>query len=250
MTTTRVDILCGGRLALEQPTDGYRFGIDALLLASVAATLPGTSVLDACAGCGVVGLATAQLNPLIGDLTLVELQAPLQDCALRNLERYGSGLGRSQVLAGDLRSLVLPDADIVTMNPPFYRVGAGRVSPNPALAAARHQLNGTLPELVNALNPCIPVHGHLAVVIDAAQQSILDRACDCYGLRAWRRILIAAAPYRREHLAIVVYRRQRVAATAVTRAFLCDSDGHPDQAVQSLTQGQWDAPLPGPLWVG
>lgn len=245
MTATRLDILCGGRLHLEQPVAGYRFGIDSLLLASVAAGLPGEHVLDACAGCGVVGIASVLLNARRRELTLVELQPELHGCATRNLERADIGRVQHRALLGDIRTLEMPPADLVTLNPPFYRIGHGRVSPRPSIATARHQLNGTLPELVNALHSIVAAQGHLVVAIDPAQLTILDRACECHDLRPCRRIVVSAAPDRREHLAIVVYRRQMSAPCSVTRAFLCDIDGQPNHAVQSLTQGNWESPLPG-----
>ena len=56
------DAFLGGGLRILQPKDGYRAGIDAVLLAAAAPVRAGRKerVLDVGAGVGVVGLAVAR----------------------------------------------------------------------------------------------------------------------------------------------------------------------------------------------
>src|SRR5437016_1205479 len=104
-----VDAVCRGEVIVVQPRRGYRFSIDALLLAHFAAEAAQTlkpaarHAIDLCAGCGVVGLLLARRLPGC-ELDLVELQPELARLASEGARR--SGLGeRVRVHSLDLRGL-------------------------------------------------------------------------------------------------------------------------------------------------
>src|SRR6202030_4401649 len=54
-----LDSILGGALCLYQPRRGYRFSVEAVLLARFAAARPTARVLELGAGCGVVALIVA-----------------------------------------------------------------------------------------------------------------------------------------------------------------------------------------------
>ena len=56
-----LDTILGGALRLYQPRRGYRFSVEAVLLARFAAARPAARVLELGAGCGVVALIYAAL---------------------------------------------------------------------------------------------------------------------------------------------------------------------------------------------
>ena len=150
MGATTFDALFGGALALEQSKDGYRFGIDSVLLGAGAPDAD--TMLDGGCGVGVVGLCALHLQP-DARLQAVETQPQLAALAERNVERAGLG-HRARVIVADLRSVELAPVDLVLLNPPFFPVRSGRRNPDPERDAARHEVYGTLPEL------CVAVHSH------------------------------------------------------------------------------------------
>lgn len=127
------DAFLGGRLHLWQPRQGYRAGVDAVLLAASVQARPGQRVLDL--GCGV-GAAILCLNSRVSGLALtgVELHPPMADLARRN---GGEAL---EVFTADLARL--PQAlrerqfDHVLANPPYYDRAASVRSDDPAREAA------------------------------------------------------------------------------------------------------------------
>ena len=145
--TTR-DAFLGGALYVHQPRQGYRAGLDAVLLAaSVTAPASGREqrLLDVGAGVGVVALCAAVRLPGLS-VTLVEQSAPLCELAARNISENGLD-GRACVVR---RDIVQPGAascdqpvdnsfDVVVSNPPFYDMTRHRSSPN-ALKAASHAM--------------------------------------------------------------------------------------------------------------
>ena len=84
------DAFLGGSLRILQPKDGYRAGIDAVLLAAAAPVRVSRKerVLAVGAGVGVVGLAVARRAPR-ADMTLVERESLLAHLARCNIERNG-----------------------------------------------------------------------------------------------------------------------------------------------------------------
>ncbi len=115
------DAFLGGRLMIWQPRQGYRAGVDPVLLAASVPARAGQSVLEL--GCGV-GVASLCLAARVAGLELagVEIQADYAALARRNAAAAGYAL---QVETGDLTAL--PDSlrqrqfDHVIANPPYFQ---------------------------------------------------------------------------------------------------------------------------------
>jgi tRNA1(Val) A37 N6-methylase TrmN6 len=147
---TSDDAFLGGALRILQPQEGYRAGLDAVLLAAAAPVQEGRRehVLDVGAGAGTVGLAVARR---VADtaVTLVERDPDLAALARTNVERNGLS-GRVRVVEGDvtrpLREIEGLAAhaetfDHVLANPPFHTEGRGTPAGD-ALKAGGHAMPG------------------------------------------------------------------------------------------------------------
>ncbi|WP_350332902.1 tRNA1(Val) (adenine(37)-N6)-methyltransferase [Coralliovum pocilloporae] len=147
MSNTTIDAFLGDGLAIEQPRNGaHRSGIDAVLLAAAVPAKPGDDVVDLGSGVGVAGLCVAARVGQV-NLTLVERDADAAFLARSNLERSENSrhLRSARVLETDVTQrggareaagLVPKMADHVLLNPPYYRPGEVRQSPNEARARA------------------------------------------------------------------------------------------------------------------
>lgn len=136
------DTLFNGRLACRQHRQGYRFSVDAVLLAHFCRPAARSRVLDLGCGCGVISLILCHRHPELR-LTGLELQPALAELARSNAEANQLGT-RFAVRQGDLRRIgerILPESfDLVVSNPPYHRVGGGRISREDECALARHEL--------------------------------------------------------------------------------------------------------------
>ncbi len=155
----------GGGLHFLQPIRGYRFAVDALLLAGFARLKADDLVLDFGAGCGVVGLILAWANPA-ARLICLELQPALAELAWRNahLNRLQD---RVAVLEGDLRREGLfsdLNFDVIAANPPYRPAGSGRLGPVEQRNLARHELKSTLNDWLQAARRWLKPQGRLYVV--------------------------------------------------------------------------------------
>lgn len=114
------DAVLGGRLRLWQPRRGFRFGMDAVLLAAACPARPGQSVLEL--GCGV-GTALLCLGVRVDGLALtgVEVQAGYAELARQNAAEAGIA---ARIVTADLadlpKDLRQESHDAVLMNPPYF----------------------------------------------------------------------------------------------------------------------------------
>jgi FkbM family methyltransferase len=147
------DAFLGGALRILQPKDGYRAGVDAVLLAAAAPVTDGRGqlILDVGAGVGVVGLAVAR-RVADASVLLVEREAKLAEIARGNIERNGLS-ARVRVIVADVSRRLedLPELeaeagifDHVLANPPYNAEGAGTVSVDALKAAANFMPGATL----------------------------------------------------------------------------------------------------------
>ncbi|SDF57814.1 tRNA1(Val) A37 N6-methylase TrmN6 [Celeribacter baekdonensis] len=118
--TETCDAFLGGRVQLYQPADGYRAGVDPVLLAAATPAQPGQTVLEL--GCGA-GAASLCLHARVTGLSLtgVEMQPLYADLARRNAVLNGADM---RIVDADLRHLPSDikarGFDHVIANPPYY----------------------------------------------------------------------------------------------------------------------------------
>jgi tRNA1Val (adenine37-N6)-methyltransferase len=183
------DTLYRGRLSLEQPAHGYRFSVDAPLLARFAAYGgPYEHAVDLGAGCGAVGLSLAIMGAALR-VTGVEIQPDLCEAFRRNVA--GNGLsGRVEVVEEDLRRLdaaLLPgSADLVVSNPPYFRAGSGPLNPNRALALARHEIACQLDDVVRVARRLVSAGGRIALILPADRLADAMARLEAHGMAANR----------------------------------------------------------------
>ncbi|WP_377509129.1 tRNA1(Val) (adenine(37)-N6)-methyltransferase [Octadecabacter sp. R77987] len=122
------DAFLGGRLTISQPADGFRAGVDAVLLAAAIPAKTGDHVLEL--GCGV-GTALLCLGARVPglDITGLELQPAYADLARWNVTSNGADAeivtSNLSDMPADLRNRSF---DHVMANPPYYRPGVGHAS--------------------------------------------------------------------------------------------------------------------------
>jgi len=118
------DDFLGGRVRLLQPRQGYRAGVDPVLLAAAVPARSGMRVLELGCGGGQALLCLAARVPGLA-LSGLELQANYADLARRNAALNAADLS---VFEGDLSALPVDlrhqQFDHVIANPPYYRAGA------------------------------------------------------------------------------------------------------------------------------
>ncbi len=180
-----LDAIGEGEVRLLQRKAGYRFNLDAVLLADFAMRPRGgsrrLSVIDLGTGCGVIALLLKSRRP-VWSVAALELQPSLADLARRNAELNGLDL---RVVEGDLRAPppdLGRDFDLVVANPPFFAAGGGHRSPDDEKAIARQEWSATADDLARATKRLLKSNGAFCVVYPAGRLPHLFSALAKHGL--------------------------------------------------------------------
>jgi len=169
MNSYTTDTFFNGRIQVKQNQAGYRFSIDAVLLADQAAPRSGDKVIDLGTGCGIISLIMAYCNP---DITVyaVEVQEELTQLAISNVKN-NSLQDCITVLGADMKTMK-PDmtagpVDLVVCNPPYRRPGAGRINPDNQRAVARHELKANLQDVIVTARRMLKTAGRFVTIYTA-----------------------------------------------------------------------------------
>ncbi len=125
---------------LVQPEKGYRFSLDALLLACFINVSNGQRGLDLGAGCGAAALGLLLMQNNL-QMTGVEIDPQLATAARTNAELLGFS-DLFEIVQDDIMSYKLDHSscfDFVMANPPYRTKGQGRVSPDSSRRVARFE---------------------------------------------------------------------------------------------------------------
>lgn len=147
-----LDDLMGGRIKVLQKASGYRFSLDALLLAHFVRLRVGEQVLEMGAGSGVISLILAGRWEG-AHLTGIDIQEGLVEMAGRSVALNGLGdkVKMRRVDVKEIKAAFPPNSfDVVISNPPYRKVNSGRINPDREKALARHEVAGDLRDFVQA----------------------------------------------------------------------------------------------------
>ena len=131
------DEFLGGRVKLWQPKDGFRAGLDSVMLASAVGAKRGAQVCDLGIGAGAASLCLASR---VGDVRITGIEI---DHDLAELARANGARNRCkalEVIEADIlarpRQLPRQSFDHVITNPPFFDIARGTRAPQGAKARA------------------------------------------------------------------------------------------------------------------
>ena len=180
MASYTTDTFFNGRIQVRQNRVGYRFSIDAVLLACQAAPRSGDKVIDLGAGCGIISLIMVYRRPDI-TVTAVEVQEELVQLAISNVKNNHLQ-DRITVLDADMKTMVSDmtagPVDLVVCNPPYRRPGSGRINPDNQRAIARHELKANLQDVIFATRRILKTAGRFVTIYTAERTA--DLLCLLY----------------------------------------------------------------------
>lgn len=162
----RIDDLASGGLKIIQSGEVFRFSLDAVLLARFCTVPAAGRIADLCSGNGVIPLLLTTRTK--SRITGVEIQERLWDMARRSAALNGVD-DRVEFVCRDLREWAKEAAqqnafNLVTVNPPYLPMPAGDLNLNEHVAMARHEMMGTLEEIIAASARLVRPGGRMAMV--------------------------------------------------------------------------------------
>lgn len=153
-------------LRLIQKKEGFRFGVDAVLLANFAKVKRGMRVIDLCTGTGIVPFIIAGKTEA-ASITGIEIQEEFVEMANRSV-KINDLVHRVSFINGDLKDekniKTIEKANIITVNPPYKLANSGILNPTDKMAVARHEVCCTLEDVIVASRRLLKDNGRLYMV--------------------------------------------------------------------------------------
>jgi tRNA1(Val) A37 N6-methylase TrmN6 len=179
-----LDTFYHGRIRVLQKKKGYRFSMDAPLLADFVRTRAGDEALDLGTGSGVISLLLS-VKPF-RRVTALEIQAGLADLARRNVELNGLG-ERIEVVRADLRTYEPGRRfDLIFSNPPYIRKATGFLSRSAEKSAAKHELHGGIEDILTKTAEWLEPQGRACFIYPEKRRVDFARAADRHLFRILR----------------------------------------------------------------
>lgn len=178
----RLDDLQNNGLRILQKPEGFRFGMDAVLLAHFARLRPRDKVADLGTGTGILPLLMSQAEPS-AHFDAFEWQSDMADMAARSVQLNGLA-DRIAIHCDDLRNapglLGAERMDGVVCNPPYGKQGGAIPSATQARLLACHETQCPLAEILQAGATLLRNQGRFWMVLPTPRMlELLDglRAC-------------------------------------------------------------------------
>ena len=151
------------KVIVYQKKKGYRFAVDAPLLADFLPACGGTALEIGC-GSGIVSLLALYRNKFPA-VTGIEIQKDLSLLARRNAEENGFS-HRFRILHADFKKIYsnFSEIPLIFSNPPFAPVGRGRLSAVTEVRLAKFELTLSLLDVLEKSYLILAPEGHLILI--------------------------------------------------------------------------------------
>ncbi len=162
----RIDDLGCKRLKIIQNTEGFCFGMDAVLLSSFCDIRNGSEVVDLGTGTGIIPLLVWAKNN-IKKIYGVEIQEEVAEMAARTMKMNGIEehiqiINTNLIQAPEI--LGVNKFDSVTSNPPYMLQGGGLINPEDKKAISRHEITCTLEDVIRTASRLLKHNGSFFMV--------------------------------------------------------------------------------------
>lgn len=162
----RIDDLQLKGLKIIQNTNGFCFGIDAVLLANFCEIKKGATVCDLGTGTGIIPLIIWGKNN-VKKIHAVEIQEEVASMAKRSV-LLNNLQDEIEINNIDLKkapeTLGIDRFDVVTSNPPYMHQGGGIINPEDKKAISRHEILCNLEDVIISAKKLLKDYGKFYMI--------------------------------------------------------------------------------------
>jgi len=166
MTIVSNELLGRPLLKIYQDTEYFNFSLDSMLLASFCKITKTTNnICDLCSGNAPIPLYLSLRckSKIVG----VEVLKHSYDLGIKSINENNLQ-NQIELLNDNLidinKKIGNHKFDLVTCNPPFFKVGNNNINPNDNKAVARHEILATLDDIVKEASLLLKTKGRFAMV--------------------------------------------------------------------------------------
>jgi len=176
-----LDAFYHGRIRVFQGKKGYRFSVDAPLLASFIRTRPDDELLELGTGSGIISLLLS-VKPF-RHVTALEIQGRLAALARKNVALNGLE-DRITVVEADFRTFDPGRRfDVVFSNPPYIRAKGGHLSLSEEKSVAKHELKCDISGIMRKTRASLKENGRAFFIYPEKRRKDFTEALHAAGLK-------------------------------------------------------------------
>ena len=216
-------------LYVIQKKNGFKFGIDAVLLSDFAKDTPSRSTLDLCTGTGIIPilLSAKTKTPKICGL---EIQPHIADMAQRSIV-YNSLSEKVEIKCGDLKDAVniYPKGsfDKITCNPPYMKNNSAVKNEADTLTISRHEIMCTLEDVISVSSKLLRPKGRFYMVHRPSRLADIMHLMRTYKIEPKKLRFVAPSEGKAPNLLLIEGMRDGGAEMKVLPTlYVYDSDGN------------------------
>lgn len=161
----RIDDLQFEGLKIIQSTDGFCFGIDAVLLSNFCKVKKNSKLIDLGTGTGIIPILLAGKSNA-KEIYAIEIQEEVADMAKRSV-KLNDLEDRVKVINADLKEVTdlfeKYTFDVVTSNPPYMH-SKGLINENDKKAISRHSIKCDVEDVIKAASDLLKPNGRFFMV--------------------------------------------------------------------------------------
>ncbi len=162
----RIDDLHRNGYKIIQNTEGFCFGIDAVLLSGFAKVKKGENALDLCTGTGVIPILL-EAKTQGKHFSAIEIQPSVADMAARSV-LLNKLQDKINIVTGDIKECSNyfneNSFDVITCNPPYMVNGSGYMCESSPKAISRHEILCNIDDVFAAAYKMLKYGGRMYMV--------------------------------------------------------------------------------------
>ena len=220
-----------------QKANGFRFGVDAVLLANFADIRENANVIDLGTGTGIVSIliaAKTQASRIIG----LEIQPEMAEMAARSIKLNGLE-DKVNIICGDIKNCVKLFGssvfDVVVTNPPYMVKGGGIINQTDTKAVSRHEVLCTLEDVISNASKILKPDGQFAMV--HRPERLVDIICllRAYSIEPKYIRFVHPSPYKKPNLLLIKgIRGGRPYLKMMNPLYVYDDDGNYSKEINEI----------------
>ena len=239
-TMTTTETVFQGNLRIRQKKKGYRFSLDAAILAHHVSLEKATVAVDLGTGCGIIPLILAKRFPLV-HIYGIEIQKDLAELATTNVQ-INKMADQITIICGDMKDATAiigsEKADMVISNPPYGKLRSGRLSPNGERAKARHEITASLTDVIYSAERLLKMSGKLFMIYASQRTTDLITQMHAFKLEPKKLRWVHSKAKKPAELVLVEGTKHGGSGmTVVPPLFLHEEDGSFTAEVKNMVEG-------------
>lgn len=225
-----------GRILIRQKKKGYRFSVDAPLLADFIQTKRSDGLLELGTGNGVISLLLS-IKPF-KHITALEIQESLASLARKNI-RLNHLEDKISVVQENLRTFHSERKfDVIFSNPPYIKQHGGHLSPSEEKSIAKHELKCDIFDVLQKTSELLKKEGRAYFIFPEKRRGDFKEAVKKSGLRIRLLRFVCPRKDRAPNLFMTECDFFSKKTLQIRPLFLLDEDGNYTAEAQAIFSGR------------